>query len=678
MAKFDPQSPPEYDTQLDVGLQKDLKKLEEEPYQNLAKQVQAEYSLAWEHQHQKKIEQLVRLRLYNNQIRNKEAVGDTTMFTIHQTILASLYIDQLLSEFGGREEGDDEVAENLNQMAEFDYEEMGKDVTDFDWDWDTLFFGRGLLMNTEYIRDPKNGIFCPAPEVIDPITFLRDPRAVSINGNNRTGKNACRFFGREIRMTKDGMERNNNFFASIDWSDVKFGAGTKSLIEEGHQARTVAQGNQYSKFRGAEENKLGDNAEYNLTEWFTHWKISGTLKKVRVWLANDRKLVVGLETIGDPEKKLWGVVDRPLYPTSHDWDGTSIPDLTEDKQRQRAIAQNLGLRAMTADLYPNYIYDQNKITNRNDLEFGFNKFIPVNGDPTAILPMRKASPNMALLEFIYNTLDMSAQKATATPEIQQGQMSSEKRTLGEMNIVASKVDTRYSLSAKIFGWSEKRFWQQWYMLYKDNFADTIDEKVLRVVGAFGPKWRPLGRDNIIARLDPDIKIDSKLVSRARQLEERQSAIQFVGMVMQDPTSNRRYAYRKVGKLFGWKKDELDRLLPPTIDERQAEDENDLLNEGKFVSVLPEQDHNVHLEIHAKTKPTDSAMVHIETHKHALMVKKNNPALFPTGADQASTSFQQPGASPTPQVPGAAPAAPAPMAPSNNSGGMGMIPTGGGQ
>ena len=71
-----------------------------------------------------------------------------------------------------------------------------------------------------------------------------------------------------------------------------------------------------------------------------------------------------------------------------------------------------------------------------------------------LVPMLKARPNMGLLDFIYTSLDVSAQKATATPEIQQGALSDKDRTLGELNLISSNVDTRYSLSAKVFGWSE--------------------------------------------------------------------------------------------------------------------------------------------------------------------------------------------------------------------------------
>ena len=642
------------ETSTRVGPEKEIvESTSGEEFEQLSAQVRNEYAMAWDHQSGKISEHRARLRLYNNQKREQDAVGDTTLFTIFQTVLASLYDDRLQAVWGGREEGDEEVADNLNALSEYDYEEMGKDQLDYFWIWDTLFFGRGLMALHEFKRDPDKGVFTPVPEVLDPLTFMRDPRADSVNGSV-SGKNAARFFGYEVKMTKEEIKEHPHIFFD-DFRTIRLGGGMKSLLEKAEQARDSAQGRQQQKLKA--EKALGENAEYDITKWSTHWKGS----KVKVWLANQRRKVIGIEKL---KTDYWELIDRPLYPTAHDWDGTSIPDLVEDKQRMRATAQMLGIKAMKADLYPMYIYDNNKVINRNDLDFNFNKFIPVEGEVgNAIMPLRKAYPNLPLLDFIFNSLDVSAQKATATPELQQGRVGEEDRTLGEINLIASRVDTRYSLSAKVFGWSEKRFWRQWYQLYKRHFKEDIDEKVLRIVGAFGPTWRPLKRENIVAKIDPDVKIESQVINRARELEERQALTGYFSLALQDPTANRRWGLKKLGKLNGLEKDEIERLFPPTIDERIAEDQNELLSANKPAPVLPEDDHNVHLEIHSKAADTEATYAHIETHKKALSIKKTRPELFPEEPEE--TAFQPPGT--TKIVPEASPKeTPKPIKPSQTT------------
>jgi hypothetical protein len=148
--------------------------------QALTSQIQAEYDVAWKHQKPKKDKYLVRLKLMNNQKRDPEAVGDTTLFSTFQTVLASLYNDKMSVDFRGREDGDEGTADNLNSLALADYDDMEKDQTDYYWDWDACFCGRGLLLMEEFIRDPEKNEFLPLPENLEFITWLRDPAAKSV------------------------------------------------------------------------------------------------------------------------------------------------------------------------------------------------------------------------------------------------------------------------------------------------------------------------------------------------------------------------------------------------------------------------------------------------------------------------------------------------------------------
>lgn len=639
-------------------------------YDGLQEQVANELTIGWKHLEPKIAEAQKRLKLYNNQKRNSKAVGDTTLFTVMQTLIASLYDDRLIPGFGGREEGDDAQTENLDLIAEFDHDEMDKDQLDYDWWWHTCFFGYGLVLMEEFERDPDNNRFHPIPENLDPLSFIRDPRATSINGKGKNRKGSARFFGYPSKMSKSEIEDNPHMFDDINFNELQHESqeSMMDLVKKAKEARDTAQGRQ-SDDKQSLESSLGANAQYDVLTWFTHYTIDGKPQMIKCWFANGASKLLGVKKI---KRNYWPVIYRSLFPTANDFDGVSIPDLVEDKQRARATIANLGLNALKADVQPMYVYDSNKVTNRKDLKFGYNKFIPVDAKGeninTAITPMQKARFNMGLIDFIYSALDISAQKATATPDIQQGIQSDKDRPLGETNLIKTGVDTRYSLAAKIGGWSEKEFWQQWYLMYVDYFADGIDEKVLRLSGAFGEKFRPLDKKDFITRVNPDIKIESQAVNRAREIEEREALLRYYGLALQEPTANRRYGLKKLGRLYGQKKDEMDRLFPPTIDERIAEDENEKLNEDKFVGVLREDDHNVHLEIHAKAKETDATKAHIETHKKALMIKKTNPEFFPQ--DEEATDFQsapEGGITALPNVGGGQPQPQPRVAPSQTSG-----------
>lgn len=588
-------------------------------YSNVVKQIENEYNLSYWFIKPKWDEWALRLKLYNNQKRDKSAVGDNTLFTIHQTVLASLYDDRLAVSFTPREEGDTDTAENLDGMAEYDYDEMEKDILDYDWDWDTTFFGRGLCMLMEFNKEAN----CPIPEIWDPMTTLRDPNATSINGD-RKGRGASRFIGREIRLSKQQMRDAEVYF---NFENLKPDASNlNSLVDRNRELRQQAQG--YSDVRNLNTTLEGDNETHLLLEWIT--KIKG--KFVLVTLADNRKRVIRYTEIKGNKIP---IIDRSLYPISHDWDGVSIPDLVEDKQRARAKLTNLGLKVAESGLYPMYLFDTNKIKNKAELNFETNKFIGVDGNPTGAIQEMQKSHIQQDVSFIMNTLDSSAQKSTATPDLQQGNVSTERRTATELNLIDKKVDTRYSLSAKIFGWSEKRFWQQWYFLYKTYFIADIDEKIIRIKGALGTQFRPLRRENIIATTDPDVKVESKIVSDAKRYNELQLTRAFVQSIALDPNANLRFSLKYLGKLSGLKRDVINQMLPPTIDELDAEDENTLLEKNKVVEVLPTDDHIIHMEIHNKLSDTPAKYAHINAHKKAMLLQKMRPELFPKSQNTAN-------------------------------------------
>lgn len=589
------------------------KKEEKPDFSGLIAQINAEHTVSWKFMKPKIDEWGLRMKVYSNQKRDKTAIGDPLLFTIFQTVLASLYSDRMLVDFAGREEGDEETAMNLGPMAEYDYEQMQKAQLDYDWDWNALFFGRALMLNIEFNRDKM----CPLPEVVDMMTWLRDPKAKSVNGDIR-GRGAMRFGGREISLYKTDMDKAGIYFG---YDDLKgdVGSDPQSLIDNNDSARRAAQG--YDETNKGQQQLEGDNAEIRALEWFTYWKG----QKVLVTLAANRTKVIRFKVLDDQE--CWPIDERVCYPIAHDWDGVSVPDLIEDKQRARAVLQNTALASVKMGQQPTYLYDANKIKNRGNLGIDFNKHIPVDGSPAgAIQPVERQQVKQEV-DWILNVLERGAQGATASPATKQGG-SSEADTATEANLQAAGVDTRYSLTAKIWGWSEKEFWAKWYRLYKRYFDDKIDEKSIRINGAMGPKFRKLTRENIIASVDPDIIIESKAITDAQRINDLQKYRLFLKDIQSTAPqeANTRFALRKIGELSGFKKDMVDQVLPPNVDEMDAEEENMMLDRGMKVNVEVTDDDFIHMEVHNKAADTPAKYAHIRAHRKAMMLKRMNPQL----------------------------------------------------
>lgn len=581
-------------------------------FSQLAEQIKREREVAYRFMKPKIDEWAIRLKLYSNQKRDKTAVGDPLLFTIFQTVFSSLYDDRLIVDFEGREEGDRDQAATLVPLAEFDYDQMGKAELDYDWDWNTLFYGRALLMNMEYDREKM----CPMPEVVDMMTWLRNPAAKSVNGDKK-GRGAMRYGGREIRLYKNDMDASKVYF---NYEGIKpFAGDPHSLIDTSEQARRAAQG--YDETNQGTNAVLGENSEIRALEWFTYWKG----KKVFVTIAEDCSRVIRFQELQDQTK--WPIDERVCYKMSHDWDGVSIPDLIEDKQRARSVVQNTALAGIKAGQQPTYLYDSNKIKNRGNLNIDFNKHIPVDGSPSGAIQPVERQKVASEVDWILNVLNNAAQSSTAAPTTRQGG-SGGVDTATEANLQAAGVDTRYSLTAKLWGWSEREFWRKWYQLYKRHFKDQIDEKVIRINGAMGSTWRKLTRENIVADIDPDIIVESKTVSEAKKSDQLQKFRLFFKDVMAtDPSeANLRLALRHIGDLSGMKKDQIERILPPSYDEMESEEENEQLNNNQKVEVDVTDDDFIHIVMHNKAADTPAKYAHIRAHRRAMMLKRRNPEL----------------------------------------------------
>ncbi len=601
---------------------KEVEKAPEQPrdFSKLIKQFEVEYSLAHDHQREELKENLSRLKLYNNQKKDKKRVADTSLFSIMQTILAALYVNSLNVVFDGNDEGDEPTGENLNALAKYDYKVMQKDVLDYYWIWDACFLGYGLVDLEEFDRESM----APVPGYIDSMTFLRDPKATSPNGLMK-GAGAMRFGGMPIEVSGTDLNKENGYF---DYDDISIDEEYDSLKKDAQDNRDQASGYQTLLNKNLSTKDMGDNIVYPAFKWYTHFEGN----KVKVIIANSKSRVIKFEILGKHDKVKWPIIKRNLYPSSKSWSGVSIPDLVEDKQRQKSVLMNLSLDAVKSDIYPAMLYAEKRIKNKADLKrIKFNKMIGVKGDSDirgAVAPLNKANPRMDLVNGILTTLDQSAQIATGSPEMQQGQLSDKSRTLGELNMVQSNVTKRHTLAARIFSWSEQAFWEMWYLLYKKHFKKGIDKKLIRITGAYGNRWRTLTKENMTYPQDPDITIEDVNTNDAKNARERILLQSYGELVFSDPEANHRYYRKLTGKINGLDHEQLERLYPPTVDELLALEENEKLSKDEIVEVGENDNHVAHKEQHQKAAQTKALEAHIKAHTTMQRIMKNQPEIFP--------------------------------------------------
>lgn len=547
-----------------------------------------------------------RLKILNNQKRKDTDIGEPLAHTHFNTVLAALYDDKLSVEFLAREPGDVTVTESLNPLYEYDIDLMDKRKMDYKWLWNTLFFGRSLVMMFEFDREN----LVPRPEVVNMLTWYRDPNATSVNGDS-SGRGSMRFGGRSILLTKKEME-DAGFYKNID--QIAISTREERILEAAKDEIRRSQGFN-SNFS---QDVTGENSQRVVTEWLTFFEG----KRVVIGMANGGQLLVRYNVLKDQDE--WGIIDQVIYPNELSWDGTSLLDLIEDKQRAKAKLINAAMFTAETNSNHMYMYDMNKIQNESDLDFEHNKHIPISGDVTgAIQPISRDQVNNEV-QFMLNYLEQSAGKATAATEISQGAVSGASRTATEIATVSEGVDTRFELMSKIIGWSEKAFAQYWYKMYKMHFKDKIDEKIVRIVGQDGLRFKSFTRKNLIAAKDPDVEVNSKIVGEAKRLRKLQEFNSAFEILMADPTINRDVLFKDRAKLAGFTEMEMQSLFKPNPEQVLAIDENEKLNKNESVNVNPTDDDLLHIKEHLKAAENKKTIAHIEDHWEMYIVKNKNP------------------------------------------------------
>lgn len=555
-----------------------------------------------------------RLKLYNNQRKQKDKVGDTSIFNVMTTMLAVYYSDEMQVSFSGRELSDTPLAQNVEHSAKFDHDEMGMDVLNYMTQWDRLFFGVGIRQCSEWDNDTKT----PVAKSLAALSWLPDPKG---------GMDAkyYRWQGFEVEYTRSEMTEEAGFFNLPLLKNYETQRGSDQ--DQTRDAYAEAQG-----LNDVESNNTGKAGDtFDMVDHFTILKGSdGKLRKYLVTVDDAVKNIFRceeIEPLTPKEKENPHLVPFPITlnfyaPSREDPFGTSVPDLVEDKQRAKSVFKNLRLAAEKANLYPMYLYNRDKILNRRDLDFAFNKFIAVRGDVDSgvVQPLNKAPSTLGNSLNNEQSLDSDIEVSTGTDKNAQGVLSDQQRTLGEVQQTQANANLRYLLGSKINAWGEKRFWKLWYRLYKQNFQEA-EVKVVRIKSALGSQFVKISRKTFITNQDPDIYIGSKLEIEQKRQRDRVAFASVVPLLLQDPSTpnvSRNFIKRHLLRLNNITLEEISIMVPDSPDEMKAKMENELLvknNNDAEVDVMRE-DHLSHMLIHSQTEPTPASIAHIQAHRIA--------------------------------------------------------------
>ena len=95
----------------------------------------------------RKKRQANQLKLLVNLQKGDQSIASTLLLTLFNRVMSSVYDDKLQIKFLPSQGITQDQINAYNTLAQSDYLEMDKAKLDYDWCWDTLFFGRGYMEN---------------------------------------------------------------------------------------------------------------------------------------------------------------------------------------------------------------------------------------------------------------------------------------------------------------------------------------------------------------------------------------------------------------------------------------------------------------------------------------------------------------------------------------------------
>lgn len=582
----------------------------------------------------RKRRQVQQIVLMNNLQRGDENIASTLLLTLFNRTMANLYDDKMQVKFVPGEELDQKKVNSLNILAQNDYREMDKARLDYDWCWDTLFFGRGYMETLRF--DPKRKIL--QPHVINPLVFGYDPFFEE--------PQQWRYYWKWI--TKSSQEINKLISAGIITSitDAKqIPSGIDAYLWNYKVVRERA------KFVTPQADDSYSGDVHQILEFFGY---DGEGDKCVYWLDRDfakilytKKLDLqdGEDIVGPNGEVVstnskWPIVVKEAFREPHASVSFSVADLLEDKHRARSVLLNLAFLAAKDKANPLYQYNPDKVKDVTQLfSRQINQHIPVEDVTNSIAPLNTDSAMDPGLQAFMQMLNQEASDPVGTA-LAPAPDGGKKQTATHDAIQQQLSDLAQSLQSKVLQFGEAEFWSHWYQRYR-RFTSAGDEKIATIVGVKGMTFEKIDLGDIRTNYPPGVLVFSAKEAEYKELVERRDLMQLLPDLQATLTPDGMRNFQKY--VFLPKFQSLDPqtiaiLIPDSIDEIKATQENEQLGNNELPKVLPTDNHEQHLAIHYMSKNSWGKWTHILWHEEMLAQQKAQSGPQGNSQDKVSESI----------------------------------------
>lgn len=602
-------------------------------------QIESNYLESWQFLLSRKRRQVAQLVLLNNLQRPDQTIASTLLLTLVGRTLSSLYDDKIQTKFLPSQGILQEQLDSFNMLAESDYQEMGKAKLDYDWLWDTLFFGRGYLETYQF--DKKRKIM--KPHVINPLVFGYDPYMEE--------PQEWRYYWKWLTKSKYQI---NNLIAAGKITGIKgaseIAGGIDPYLWEYKTRRDAAQ-------KGVQPPIEPAAADiYQILEYFGY---DDDGKKCLFWVDKYFSKVLMKEVLdlddmegedGKPTSK-WPVVVKESFRVPHSSIPFSVADVLEDKHRAESVILNLLFIGAKDSANPLYLYNPDQVKDvAQFLSRQIDQHIPIEGDPTtAVIPLNTKNTFPAEVVNFLTALRSQANDPIGTG-VSAAPETGGKGTATEAAIDQQLNDMAQSLFSKVLQFGEQEFWSQWFHRYQKN-AEALGSKMANIVGVKGITSTEIDLKDFDTPYPPGVLVFSAKEAEYKNLVKRRDFMQILPELQQSmpPDGFRNFEKHVFMPLMIEDPSLIEIMFPKTLQEMHAEEENTALAEDKMPPVLDTDDHTAHLYTHYQMEPkTWASWFHIAAHQEALakqQAQQQAQAMLDSGQPGQSSGGPMPNNSP---------------------------------
>ena len=560
--------------------------------------------------------------LYMNNTDQENKVYVRVVFSTEQTLKALFSQNEIWVEFQWRRVGSESAAQNRQNLAKFDYDEMDLEAKKDQVQDDKFHYGVALE-----VTDGRDSVRkCPKVIVVDPRCRIPDIYADVNRGFS--------FHGFELTMTKYDFKASAWYFnTDAVMTDEEIQAEIEEYINKGKTAEEAknlfAQNAVRSLWNQADIQ--WDNALYSI---YRHMTIFNG-KKYIVELANNMSTLIRfqeIKAVRKEEKKDPSLIQFPVVARNwieKRWDpyGICVPDILEDKQRMMQLFLNLNrIKAEHEARGDIFFYDPNVVKNIDSLK------IPSTNWPKYV--KADLARGTAMVEAPRSTIK---QDAMNMPSILQSQwtmdIGMDERTMWvsqgsqisatENQRVQKNANLRLLLGMRVNNRAEKKFRDILWLRIYQQFFKRNDKKNIYINTGVGITPFIIQQKDFTTSNDINIKITSKIEVDEDRNEKLTKVMPLLNFALARPWSkySKDALLRDVYWRSGLDKEKVNVYIDPSVEECQAREDLELINRNEDPKPCenPQEDHRTYVVIYQSAIDTPAKRRAIEKRMQLYML-----------------------------------------------------------